>query len=164
MSGAVFMSPCRRTRFLVDSTCVRLARWLRFLGFDAVLDKSQSSARLIIRASREGRVLLSRKRDLPTSAQAEVVSLHSDLLSAQLGQVLKRFGLTQGFLPRCTLCNGELRIVSRAGADARVPELVFRTRGEFAYCGHCDKYYWQGTHWDRILETSSRLAKRGSEE
>jgi uncharacterized protein with PIN domain len=164
------------TRFLVDSTAARLARWLRFLGYDAVLDRSESDAALLARARREGRVLLTRKRSLGAVSEAcsgapggavsggavsgGALLLSSDFVSEQLKQVVREFALTQQPLPRCTVCNSELSLVSRADVDGRVPERVYRSKSEFAYCPRCDKYYWKGTHWEHAGKTASEALSR----
>ena len=152
------MTPqARTTRFLVDSTAARLSRWLRFLGYDAVLDRSRSDAVLLARARREGRALLTRKRVLGTSpgAAGGVLLLSSDFVSDQLRQVASDLGLKHDSPPRCTVCNSELSPVTRAEVDGRVPEFVYRTRDEFAFCRRCDRYYWKGTHWENAARVSS---------
>ncbi len=146
------------TKFLVDATAARLSRRLRFLGYDAALDRSDSDARLLARARREGRVLLTRKRALGSASgagAADVLLLSSDFVSDQLKQVVSDFGLTFCSLPRCTLCNSELTLVTREDADGRVPELVYQSRSEFAFCTRCDKYYWKGTHWEHASRKAS---------
>jgi len=154
----------RETRFLVDSTAARLSRWLRLLGYDAVLDRSRSDAVLLARARREGRVLLTRKRVIGRGSVTDAggaLLLSSDFVSDQLGQVAREFGLTHHPLPRCTVCNSELSLATRAEADGRVPEFVYRSRSEFAYCRRCDKYYWKGTHWENAgRKASAALSPR----
>ncbi|MFH0778751.1 MAG: Mut7-C RNAse domain-containing protein [Candidatus Eisenbacteria bacterium] len=147
--------------FLVDSTVERLARRLRFLGFDAVLDRSESTARLLVRARSEGRLLLTRRRAARGSEVAVAVFLESDNVTAQLRQVLAHCGCDAESAPRCTVCNEELVAVSRSHADGRVPEFVFRSQREFAFCPDCDRYYWKGTHWRQVQWTRTFL---GSEE
>jgi uncharacterized protein with PIN domain len=144
-------------KFLVDSTAARLSRWLRFLGLDVALDRSKSAARLLIRARREGRVLLTRRRSLEGASAAEVVLLESDHLADQLGQVVGTVVPPLELSPRCTFCNGELIIVPRVNADGRVPEFVYRTEREFAFCEKCDRYYWKGTHWKNVHDLSRPL-------
>ena len=157
----------RATRFLVDSTAARLSRRLRFLGYDAALDRSDSDAALLARARREGRVLLTRKRALGASPAADaagtVLLLSSDFVSDQLRQVAAEFALTRGSAPRCTVCNSELCLVSRAAADGRVPEFVYQSRSEFAFCPRCDKYYWKGTHWEHAGLVASTALSPGPE-
>lgn len=152
-------------RLLIDSTAARLSRWLRFLGADAVLDRSKSAAHLLLRARREGRVLLTRRRNLRDASAATVLLLESDHLLEQLEQVITALSISVAYPPRCTVCNGELAIVSRVNADGRVPEFVYRTQTEFAFCEHCDRYYWRGTHLKNVHEASRPLlGKSGAPE
>ncbi|MCX5800627.1 MAG: hypothetical protein NTX17_04500 [Candidatus Eisenbacteria bacterium] len=148
-------------KLLVDSTAARLSKWLRFLGLDAALDRSKSTAGLLVRARREGRVLVSRRRSLESGSAPGsppgVVLLESDHLVDQLRQVIATLKLSEGFSPRCTICNGELDIVPRVNADGRVPEFVYRTQSEFAFCHNCDKYYWKGSHWKNVHDASRPL-------
>ncbi len=144
-------------KFLVDSTAARLSRWLRFLGLDVSLDTSESTSRLLVRARREGRVLLTRRRGLENAEAAQTVLLGSDHLEDQLRQVVAMFGLEMEALSRCTVCNEELTIVPRVNADGRVPEFIYRSNSEFAFCRKCDRYYWKGTHWQNVRNASLRL-------
>jgi uncharacterized protein with PIN domain len=79
---------------MVDSTVARLARWLRFLGYDAVLDRSDSDSKLVARARREGRVLLTRKRTLGSDSAAAspggALLLSSDFVPEQLAHAAPR--------------------------------------------------------------------------
>jgi uncharacterized protein with PIN domain len=151
------MTPANARRFLVDSTAVRLSRWLRFLGLDVSLDTNENPSRLLLAARREGRVLLTRRRSLEDAEAAETLLLGSDHLEEQLRQVVTAFGLDVRPSSRCTVCNEELAIVPRVSADGRVPEFVYRSHGEFAFCQACDRYYWKGTHWQNVRNTSGRL-------
>lgn len=150
-------------RLLVDSTAARLSRWLRFLGLDVVLDRSKSAAHLLLRARKEGRVLLTRRRNLRGNTAAAVVVLESDHLLEQLEQVISALSIPVTCPPRCTVCNGELIIVPRVNADGRVPEFVYRTQTEFAFCEQCDRYYWKGTHLKNIHEASRPLLRKSGE-
>ena len=153
----------REPKLLVDSTAARLSRWLRFLGLDVILDRSKSTARLLVRARREGRVLVTRRRNLEGASPPGVLLLESDHLTEQLGQVVSTLALSGELSPRCTTCNSELCIVPRVNADGRVPEFVYRTQSEFAFCENCDRYYWRGTHWKNVRETSKPLMSRSAE-
>jgi len=155
--GCGMTGETRRPVFLVDSTAARLSRWLRFFGFDVALDRSKSAAHLLVRARREGRVLLTRRRSLESASTAEIVLLASDHLFDQIRQVIAALRLPAELLPRCTTCNGELDVVPRVYADGRVPEFVYRTQSEFAFCQNCDKYYWKGSHWKNVHDASKPL-------
>ena len=51
-------------RFVADCNVGRLARWLRALGYDASYHPQIGDAELVREAAAEGRVLLTRDRDL----------------------------------------------------------------------------------------------------
>ena len=153
----------QRPMLLVDSTAARLSRWLRFLGLDCALDRTKSTARLLVRARREGRILLTRNGSFRGTKAAEILLLNSDHLPEQLRQVMVALGVEGNLSPRCTVCNSELIITPRVNADARVPEFVYRSQSEFAFCENCDRYYWRGTHWKSVRNSSALLTSEISE-
>lgn len=108
-------------------------------------------------------MLLTRRRNFGADATGEVFVLSSDLVSDQLTQVTSSFGPAHGFLPRCTMCNSELTLVSRAEVDVRVPEFVYKSQSEFAFCPQCDKYYWKGTHWENATRIALAAQAPGQE-
>jgi uncharacterized protein with PIN domain len=74
----------------------------------------------------------------------------------QLVLVFREFGLTlRG--PRCMSCGGELRRVSKEALRERIPPRTYRWLDEFFVCGRCDKLFWRGTHWHRIVAKLSAL-------
>ena len=146
-------------RFLADAMLGRLARWLRFLGYDTVYDAALDDAAVVRRAQQEGRVLLTRDRALlsrwrPVSA----CFVSGDRALEQLEQVLGTQGLAApgDRMPRCTVCNGTLRILSPAEAEPRVPPYVHRTRKTFHECSHCNRVYWEGSHVARMRQELGR--------
>ncbi|GAG19024.1 unnamed protein product, partial [marine sediment metagenome] len=38
-----------------------------------------------------------------------------------------------------------------------VPPYVFLTQNKFVYCPSCKKYYWRGTHWQRMTVKIKKL-------
>jgi len=72
-------------RFLVDENLRGLARWLRFLGFDAALAAGQTDRSLIVWCQAEGRFLLTRDRELAASiGSGQAMLLRSEKTSEQL--------------------------------------------------------------------------------
>ena len=79
----------------------------------------------------------------------------------QLALVFREFGLTlRG--PRCMSCGGELRRGSKEALRERIPPRTYRWLDEFFVCGRCDKLFWHGTHWHRIVGTLAALKSRRS--
>jgi uncharacterized protein with PIN domain len=145
----------------VDSTCGRLVRWLRLLGFDAAyLAAEENPAALFRRARREGRLVLSRSSRVQRRSPDEVMLVRGDLLEEQLAGLLPRLsdrGARPQPLTRCPECNLEVRPLPRESAAGLVPPHVLRTSSAFARCPCCARVYWPATHTRDILDRLARL-------
>ena len=145
--------------FLADSMLGRLARYLRFLGFDTLYERQIADALLLARAQSEGRILLSRDTGIfETRAVASgaigALLLHSSDTIEQLRQVAGELELGKyiGRLPsRCVDCNGPLEELARAQARQLVPPFVLATQIEISYCPCCNHCVWRGSHWDNVM-------------
>ena len=94
--------------FAVDRSRGRLARWLRGLGFDAVLRPELDRVGLETLAAREGRILLTRTPPAQrTPARATTLILRSDRFREQLREVDEHhpLGGWERRPPRCLSCN-----------------------------------------------------------
>lgn len=152
-------------RFLCDHMLGTLARWLRILGFDAAYPDPLEDEALVDLAAREGRIVLTRDRDLNARRAVRSLYVASDVLEEQVRQVLRDLDLeVADALSRCPLCNGVLEEVSKEAARDRVPAGVFAKQETFWRCPSCGQHYWQGSHWDRMLrqvEAYERLTREG---
>lgn len=136
--------------FIVDHMLGSLARWLRMLGYDSRYEKDLADNEIIEIAEREERIILTRDKDLAKSSHGFFVSETS--LDEQLLAVKEAFGLK--FHPdgiRCSVCNGRLIEVDPREIEDDVPQKPLESCSKFWRCGDCEKIYWDGTHWDRIL-------------
>ncbi len=146
-----------KVTFVADAMLGRLARWLRILGFDTLYDPSASDHRLAALARAEGRMLLTRDRELARRKGIRVLLIHSQTLEEQLKQVLTAVGTpSPDTLPRCPQCNSTLTEVTAEQAREHVPAYVARTHRQFRHCPRCDRYYWPGTHLENVKETLTR--------
>ena len=148
----------QEVRFLADAMLGTLAKWLRILGYDTAYDANAVDHLLVRLARAEGRVLLTRDRQLVRRKGLDGVLIESDLLEEQLAQVLKSFGLgvVEPF-SRCPVCNTPLEQVPKVEAWGQVPPYVFHTQEEFSLCPECDRFYWRGTHWRGMRQSIERL-------
>jgi len=138
-------------RLVADAMLGRLARWLRALGYDTLYDTSLDDPALARLARAQGRVLLTRDRQLAVAKGLRAILVESDHLGAQLAQVLSLLSPPQaGQFGRCSACNGQLEEVDRASVESRVPEYVWETQRQFALCRGCGRIYWRGSHWQHI--------------
>ena len=137
-----------------------LAKWLRILGYDTCFDPDMDDHQLVRLARAEGRVLLTRDRELALRPGLNTILVNSESLEAQIGQVLAELSLEPNrSFSRCPVCNEPLAEVGREEARERVPAYVARTQESFRACPACRRVYWQGTHWQQMDEQLARILK-----
>ena len=109
-----------------------------------------SDEELVERASRTGRVILTRDVELTRRRKARDnhFFVRGDGYRDQLRQVVARFSIDPyaRILTRCPRCNEPLREMGREEARDRVPPFVFQTQREFRSCAACGRVFWRGTH------------------
>ncbi len=141
-------------RFLADAMLGRLARWLRYLGYDTVYDTEAPDDVLARRSLAEGRVLLTRDRGLLERWRPPGgMLIRSDRPLDQLRQVVRDLGLERDRRTgtRCTICNEPLEAAEPGDDQRSVPPYVRRTQaGSFTHCPRCGRFYWPGTHAARM--------------
>ncbi|MBI4234220.1 MAG: Mut7-C RNAse domain-containing protein [Chloroflexi bacterium] len=154
-------------RFLVDINAGRLAKWLRVVGYDALLPRHLDDRALIRLALEEGRILLTKdrrifQRRVVASGGLRALLIRSDDPWVQLQQVVEEVGLSFSHpFSRCIHCNEVLQSVIRAQVWERVPPYVFRTQEAFTQCPRCQRIYWPGSHW-RNMQAELQRVQRGA--
>ena len=153
-------------KFLADNMLGKLAKWLRFLGYDTLYPTVKTDDELIEICQREQRILLTRDKELVKSHQKlkgipAVYYIESDELDLQLEQLIQTLNLEFGdaILSRCAECNAHITEISKAQAKGQVPTGVYERQTKFWHCPSCDKYYWQGSHFDKIQAKIASLKK-----
>ncbi|KDO31987.1 hypothetical protein SPRG_03204 [Saprolegnia parasitica CBS 223.65] len=130
----------------------RVAKWLRMTGIDVLhWDKCDEKSNMLIQATVEHRIVLTRDRKLAKQRQAlACYVVLSDNIEAQFQEIKKHFSIEfkeETFMSRCAKCNGKgFRIVPleevRVGDD--VPARVLETVTDFWACLLCAQLYWVG--------------------
>ncbi len=140
--------------FIADAQLGRLARWLRFAGYDTRWRNAWRDAELVALAADEGRIVLSRDRDLLMHRDVEAgCLLRDDDPLRQLADVAARLrlGLAAGARPaRCTVCNGALQPAARDHIAAHLPTRAALELDAWWRCSGCTRVYWRGSHWRRL--------------
>ena len=148
-------------KFIADSMLGRLARWLRLLGHDTLYFPSIEDSLLLRIAREEKRTLLTRDtRLVKVRGLKDYLLLRENDPFRQLKLVITSFSLIPSNKPletvlspqisRCSLCNAVLEHISKEEAGTGIPEYVRMTVDSIRKCPRCDKYYWEGTHQDRM--------------
>ena len=152
-----------KPRFIADCNVGRLARWLRALGYDASYHTQIGDAELVREAAAEGRVLLTRDRDLTKrrviqTGVVRAILIHDDDVKTQLRQVFTELALNlEQSLTRCIECNAELQARQADKVAERVPPFVRSTQTRYSECPDCGRVYWAGTHWQRMRQVLAGL-------
>jgi uncharacterized protein len=155
--------PLRTSRFIADAHLGKLARDLRMLGFDTLFADRIPDNEIITLATREKRTILTRDRDLLKSDKLD----HGYYIRAtgcldQLKEVISKFDLWSQFKPftRCLVCNGKLENMPEIELHNLVaPDLRDRYQ-QFFKCSGCQKIYWEGSHYNRMIEKINMLSER----
>lgn len=149
-------------KFLCDQMLGTLAKWLRILGFDTYFaDEKVKDIELLNIAQDENRILISRDKELIQRCkkrQIDSIFLESKDLDEQIKKTLKNINVNKNqILTRCTVCNSILEKVEKKQVKGKVPEKVFNFKDEFWYCPNCDKFYWHGSHFDKMKQKIREL-------
>jgi uncharacterized protein with PIN domain len=143
------------TRFIADTMLGKLAKWLRLLGCDVLYFPKISDEDLAERASRSGRVILT--RDTLLIRRRKVRENHffvrGDGYKDQIRQVVRHYSIDPSarILTRCLRCNEPLANVDKAAVREKVPPYVYETQDAFVTCVCCGRIYWKATHRDEMV-------------
>jgi uncharacterized protein with PIN domain len=140
-----------------------LAKWLRIYGFDTFYANSKISDEELIEISKdENRVLISRDKELIQIAKREnikTLGLKTVDIDEQIKAVLNdlKFDKSQ-ILSRCIICNSPVEEILKDEIKVKVPKKVFENNEEFWYCNNCNKIYWKGSHYEKMIEKINNLS------
>lgn len=149
-------------RFVLDCHLGRLTAHLRMLGFDCAYQNDFDDALMADIVQREERILLTRDRRL----LMRKIILHGCCLRSlepleQVREVVKRFELANKIQPfhRCLRCNHPLQAVDKEAILERLQPLTKQYFDVFHICPVCGQIYWKGSHYERMRELITRIAK-----
>mgnify|MGYP002713022024 CR=1 FL=1 len=151
-------------RLLCDEMLARLARWLRAAGHDTLLEEDgHSDHHLVEQAVREGRVIITRDREMTQrrAIQGRVVLLDSDRLEDQVKTLTDQLGLDWCLAPfsRCMVDNTPVRPATPSEI-ARLPWQKPGVHAPFTVCPTCGRLFWKGGHTRRMLSKLQEWASR----
>lgn len=144
--------------FVADCHLGKLAKYLRLMGLDTLYFPQIEDNDLIALANGEGRVILSRDRELCERNKAPCHLLQPVDTAAQLKEVVRTYRLKLFKKPfsRCIVCNTPLERVDKNDIAWRLPPKVKIYFSHFEICTECDRVYWHGDHYKKMqlfLET-----------
>lgn len=147
-------------RFILDVHLGKLARLLRLLGFDTLYANDYTD-KAIVEAVKPGeRIVLT--RDIGLLKHKAIhwgYWLRSQQPYDQLKEVLYRFRLTDKIQPftRCLACNGCIDPVNKPAIQHLLLPNTRQLFTEFYQCRSCQRIYWKGSHYNRMLRWVENL-------
>lgn len=145
--------PLRRTRFVSDAHLGGLAHLLRMTGFDTLYDNNFHDDEVEAIAARDGRIVLTRDRELLKRRTITHGCYVRALKPAQqVREIFDRLDLAGSARPftLCLDCNAPLRAIDKAQVEDRLPPRVRANRTRFSTCDVCNRVFWEGSHWQRM--------------
>lgn len=146
-------------KFLLDENLGKLAKWLRMLGYDCVVYKSISIEKKISLCSKERRIFLTRSNKIAKRKEDfNRILIRSVKYDKQLQEMLHLIELNNEMLfSRCLACNNKLHEMQSERIGGLVPEYVKHNFTEFKICRKCGKVFWQGSHYDAMMNKLKNL-------
>jgi hypothetical protein len=159
--------PLRVTRFVADAHLGGLARLLRMAGFDTLYRNDFEDSEIAAIASSEGRIVLTRDRDLlKFRGITHGCYVHALKPAQQFAEIVARLDLARSVRPftRCLECNGPLRPIDKAQVLERLPPTVRENYESFTTCDQCGRVFWEGSHWQRMKQlVEETVAQAGTD-
>jgi len=154
-------------KFVIDTNVGRLARWLRMMGYDALLFHELDDGLMVKLALAQGRTIVTKdtefmKRRSITSHKVRAVLVSGDDPELQMLKVIAELQLDTRFNPftRCLECNAPLQARDRDGIKEEVPPRVYEKQYQYMECPVCRRLYWQGTHWENMCRKLQEFESR----
>jgi uncharacterized protein with PIN domain len=146
-------------KFIADCHLGRVAKYLRLLGYDTLYFTQIGDSKLIKMANEEGRIILTRDRELSERKNANALLLRPTDTIPQLQTILDHFGLSKEVRDnaRCTVCNTPLERVDKEEVIEQLPEGVKKNFEFFERCPTCHRIYWHGDHYRNMVSLLNEI-------
>ncbi|MEO0128804.1 MAG: Mut7-C RNAse domain-containing protein [candidate division WOR-3 bacterium] len=142
-------------KFICNGMLGKLCKYLRICGIDTLY--SNEGMKSLILARKENRIFLT--RNLKLKEKEGVFFVESEFLSNQLRIVIKHFNLADQlhFFSRCLRCNELLINVLKEDIKNFIPFYTYKNFNEFARCPKCQRIYWKGSHYEKMIQIINNL-------
>jgi uncharacterized protein with PIN domain len=147
--------PLRKPKFIADVHLGRLTKYLRMIGIDVLYKNNFEDDEIVQLSSTERRAILTKDRGiLKRNDVTHGYWVRATKAEAQAKEVLERFDLQKEIkeYSRCIECNDLLEPIKKEKIINQLPPKVAKLQNEFYKCPSCNKFYWKGSHYLRMLK------------
>lgn len=145
-----------------------LTRYLRLMGYDTLSanrlapgNRSEDTLLLAI-AEREGRLILTRDRELARRGNDRALLISGVDILDQVGQMVSAGHIGPDLalrMERCSLCNSLMRPAAAAEVASADYAPQDRSGLSFFWCPACRRLYWMGSHGRNLQERLDSVKK-----
>lgn len=151
-----------KMKFLCDQMLGTLAKWLRLYGFDTYFTNgNMKDDELLHIAKKENRIIITRDKELILRGKyknLKVIEISSTDLNVQIRNVLHGKSINNNtILSRCSICNTILKEIKKNEVYNKVPAKIYENNEQFWFCYKCDKIYWIGSHYKKIINKINEI-------
>ena len=149
-------------KFIVAENLGKLAKWLRFLGYDTIVLKAVGFNNKIRISRKDGRIYITRSRkEASSNISFPRRLILSERYIDQLQEITDLLSLDKDrIFTRCSLCNSRLFSIEKERIKDLIPDYIYEHHDEFRLCRKCGKIYWQGSHFDDMMKTVKKVFER----
>ncbi|HEY6099490.1 MAG TPA: Mut7-C RNAse domain-containing protein [Anaeromyxobacter sp.] len=148
-------------RFVTDSSLEWLARRLRILGFDVLTLRGARLEELFEAGRREKRVVLTMSARHPKRwGDVPARRIERGANERAVRAIAETYEPSGPPFSRCADCNHALQRRLPIEATGEVPGGVLRRARHLRHCPNCGKWYWEGSHVERLREWLERALGR----
>ncbi len=154
--------PLREPKFVCDVHLGKLVKKLRMLGLDTKYRTDLKDSDLVSISLNEKRTILT--KDIGILKRREITHgyfIRNNQVVDQMKEVVQRFQLLNIIkeFSRCLECNSILEKIDKEKIFSNLPEKIRKVQDEFFICNECDKIFWKGTHYKKMLKEIRSIKK-----
>lgn len=152
--------PLRRTKFIADIHLGDIVKYMRALGLDVYFDPSLSHRKIIEISGRENRIILTRSIKLLKFREiTHGIFVRPGTTERAIIWILGYLDIKDRVRPfsRCLRCNNLLAPVPKERIAERIPPKTKGFCDEYSHCKSCDRIYWKGTHFIKMMKVIDRI-------
>ncbi len=152
----------KRPKFLAAENLARLAKWLRFLGYDTELYRAVGFNNKLRILKKDGRIYLTRcGKEAGSNIAFARKLIRSGNHLEQLREIIDFVAIDQKrIFTRCSICNSGLYDIKKEKIRELIPDYIYENHEEYRICRKCGKIYWKGSHFLEMKKTLEQIFKK----